>query len=49
MKTNACYLSHMVYGNVLPTDVFIGYFVGSARLGESSQDYRGMKGTEIDI
>lgn len=48
MKTNAYYLSHVVFENVLPTDVFISASVGSASVGKSSQGFVGMRGTKIN-
>lgn len=48
MKANAYYLSHVVFENVLPTDVFISASVGSASVGKSSQGFRGMRGTKIN-
>lgn len=38
----------MVYGNVLPTDVFIGISVKSARLRKSSESYVGVSDPEIN-
>lgn len=48
MKTNAYYLSHVVFENVLPTDVFISASVVSASVGKSSQGFIGMRGTKIN-
>lgn len=48
MKVNAYYLSHVVFENVLPPDVFISASVGSASIGKSSQGFIGMRGTKIN-